>query len=382
MEAAELRVEDLETSFSGEQVLNGIDLEIESGEFCVIVGPSGCGKSTLLKCIAGLHEFEHGRILVDGRDVTETPVEEREMAFVFQEFEETLFPHKTVAENVAFGLRQFGSSLDETEINRRVDEMLDLMAIPEVKHDEPGALSGGQQQRVELARQLVRETHIMLLDDPLADLDYKLQKRMELEMRRLHEEKAGTFVYVTHNQDQALKLADRLVVMHDGRIEQVGTPEDVYDRPTTAFVGRFIGDTNLFTGRVTEAGNGTATVDAAIGRMVASVGNDIATGTDAVVLVRPEDVRLGVAVERNPNAFDATFESRTYTGDLTEFAVSVPREDGTEPMLLHVNSPGNATIDGIEPGDGVTVGWAPGDATCFDEISTIASTTIADLQML
>ena len=382
MDAAGLRVENLDKSFRGERVLHDVDLAVDEGEFCVIVGPSGCGKSTLLKCIAGLFEFEQGRVIVDGADVTAAPVEDRNMAFVFQEFEETLFPHMTVGENVAFGLRQADPAYDDAEIDRRVDEMLELLAISETKHDHPDELSGGQQQRVELARQLVRETEIMLLDDPLADLDYKLQKRMELEMRRLHEELAGTFVYVTHNQDQALKLADKLVVMNEGRIEQVGSPEAVYDQPANAFVNRFVGDSNLFDGRMSDRHDDVVTVDTDIGSVAAESVTDIADGEDVAVLIRPENVLLGEAAETAANSFDATFEDRTYTGELTEFAVSVAGADRSGQNVVHVLRPGNASLDGVSPGQTLLVGWEPTDARCFDEISTVETTTIADLQML
>jgi ABC-type Fe3+/spermidine/putrescine transport system ATPase subunit len=181
-----ISVTSLEKSFANEQVLRGIDFTVDDGEFCVVVGPSGSGKSTLLKCIAGLVEFDRGSISLDGRDVGALSVPERNIGFVFQDFEERLFPHMTVAENVAFGLRQAGAS--ETEIETKTDEMLALLSIGETRDSFPSELSGGQQQRVELARQLVRECDVMLLDDPLADLDYKLQKRMELEMRQIHEE--------------------------------------------------------------------------------------------------------------------------------------------------------------------------------------------------
>src|SRR6056297_1200369 len=244
MGSTDVRVDSLDISFRNERVLQSIDLEIEDGEFCVIVGPSGCGKSTLLQTIAGLTTPDRGRVFLRGEDAGEMSVQDRDLGYVFQEFEDALFPHMSVGENIAFGVRQQSESVDEAALDERIDDLLAMLAIPETRDDLPSALSGGQQQRVELARQLIRECETMLLDDPLADLDYKLQKQMELEMRQIHEDLGSTFVYVTHNQDQALKLADKLVVMNQGMLEQVGTPDEVYANPATAFVGRFVGDSN------------------------------------------------------------------------------------------------------------------------------------------
>jgi ABC-type Fe3+/spermidine/putrescine transport system ATPase subunit len=377
----EIDVEALEKSLRGSQVLHGIDLSIDPGEFCVVVGPSGCGKSTLLKCIAGLLDIERGRVFVGDEDVTDAPVEQRDMGFVFQEFEEALFPHMTVAENVAFGLRQSDRDHSSREIDRQVDEMLDLLAISEIEHDEPGELSGGQQQRVELARQLVRECEVVLLDDPLADLDYKLQKRMELELRRIHAATEGTFVYVTHDQDQALKLADTLVVMNQGRIEQAGSPEEVYERPRNAFVGRFIGDTNLLNGRILDRDGETVAVETPVGEFTALPGNaDLDPEADVVLLIRPETIALGEAATHETNTLEARFEDRTYTGEMTEFALSVDGSDGR--VSFRVLRPGNVSLDGAYSGDRVAMGLSPADAICFDRVSVIETETIDDFETL
>jgi len=245
MSAENIRLQSVNISFRDEQVLQDIDLAVDDGEFCVIVGPSGCGKSTLLQSIAGLSEPDSGTVYLNGDPASSLSVQERNLGYVFQEFEDTLFPHMTVEENVAFGVRQQDEQVDEEQLSEEIDEMLDLLAIGDTRDDLPSGLSGGQQQRVELARQLIRGCDTILLDDPLADLDYKLQKRMELEIRRIHEELESTFLYVTHNQDQALKLADTVVVMNRGRIEQIGTPSEVYHNPNTAFVANFIGDNNI-----------------------------------------------------------------------------------------------------------------------------------------
>lgn len=369
MAPPDIQVENLKKSFRGSDVLRGIDLMVDSGEFCVIVGPSGCGKSTLLKSIVGQFDPDQGHILLNGENITDVPVNERDMGFVFQEFEETLFPHMTVSENVAFGLRQNDQEYSKTDIERQVNEMLDLLAISETRDTKPGELSGGQQQRVELARQLIREVGIMLLDDPLADLDYKLQKEMELEMRRIHTETQGTYIYVTHDQDQALKLADKLVVMNQGIIEQVGTPQEIYTSPTNAFVGRFIGDTNLLEGTVVDRSDTEmVTVETVIGPLSVCEGDDgLELGADGIVLIRPEDIVVGSEAAAVDNQFESCFEDRTYTGEATEFVFSIETDAGKETVqTLH---PGNVTLSETNERDQLSIGWSVSDAVCFSQLN-------------
>lgn len=376
-----IQVSGLVKSFGRETVLRDVDLTVEPGEFCILIGPSGSGKSSVLKSIAGLIEPDAGQVLIDGEDVADTPVAERDLGFVFQEFEETLFPHMTVAENVAFGLEESDDDYSSGEIDERVDEMLDLLAISETREDRPEALSGGQQQRVELARQLVRDCEVMLLDDPLADLDYKLQKRMELELRRLHAETGGTYLYVTHNQEQALTLADKLVVINDGRIEQVGTPTAVYENPANAYVGRFVGDSNLFEARVTDVGDAGIDTETSIGDVAARPGHDgLAAEDDGVVLVRPENVALGDDATDLANHVVGRPEDRIYTGERTEFIVSVDA-DGGERTVQSIY-PGNVTFEDLQAGDTVDLGWRRADAAAFTRLSTSGEVTVDQLRRL
>jgi spermidine/putrescine transport system ATP-binding protein len=369
-----ISITSLEKSFANEQVLKGVDFAVEPSEFCVIVGPSGSGKSTLLKCIAGLVSFDGGEVLLDGTNVDDLPIETRNLGYVFQDFEERLFPHMTVGENVAFGLRHSDLELSQTEIEARIDETLELLAISETKDSLPSELSGGQQQRVELARNLVRECSVMLLDDPLADLDYKLQKRMELEIRRIHETLQSTFVYVTHNQDQALKLADKLVVINQGMVEQIGTPDEVYKNPATAFVGRFIGDTNPLLSEVVRAEGGTVHVDTPVGDIVATPRDDTPeVGTEVMVLVRPEEITIGPDAEALDNDLAATVEGRTYTGERTEFTVSL---DGDVEDFQVVVS-GNVPLDAI--GNPTRIGWDAEQGVAFDTLSVVETVTVDDL---
>jgi ABC-type Fe3+/spermidine/putrescine transport system ATPase subunit len=368
-----LSVDSLRKTFANEEVLRGIDLEIERGEFCVVVGPSGSGKSTLLKCIAGLLDYDGGAVLIGGRDVSGLPPEERDIGFVFQDFEERLFPHMTVEENAAFGLRQQEETLEEAEIDRRITEMLELLAITETRDSLPSELSGGQQQRVELARQLVRQCDVMLLDDPLADLDYKLQKRMELEMRRIHRELDSTFLYVTHNQDQALKLADKLVVLNAGTIEQAGTPEEVYAEPATAFVARFVGDSNQLVGRVDRIEDGVAVVDTDAGEIRAVPRGDPEPGDRTMVVIRPEELTLGEAAADRDNRLEVSLAGRTYTGEETEFTVTV---DGLR-QDFQVVVPGNVPAGAVE--DRTAVGWDAPQGVCYAQLSASGTVGIDDL---
>lgn len=371
-----LSIENLSKHFAKETVLRDVSLDVDTGEFCVVMGPSGSGKSTLLQAVAGLIEYESGTIEINGSPTEETPVEERDLGYVFQEFEDALFPHKTVGENVAFGLRQQDTEFTEAEIDERIDEMLELLAITHTRDDVPEELSGGQQQRVEVARQLVRECDIMLLDDPLADLDYKLQKRMELEIRQIQEEMNSTFLYVTHNQDQALKLADRLVILNHGRVEQVGPPEEVYNDPASAFVGRFVGDSNTFTGTATQAGEGTTTVETEVGEMSATIqGNGLDSNQESLTIVRPEAVEFGEAAIGRDNVYEATPVDWTYMGKETEYAFEL---EGLDYALRSIKD-GTPAITDADLGTAMSVGWNQEDTLCFETLSSNPTETVETL---
>ncbi len=373
MGSTDVRVDSLDISFRNERVLRSIDLEIEDGEFCVIVGPSGCGKSTLLQTIAGLTTPDGGRVFLRGEDAGEMSVQDRDLGYVFQEFEDALFPHMSVGENIAFGVRQQSDSVDEAALDERIDDLLAMLAIPETKDDLPSALSGGQQQRVELARQLIRECETMLLDDPLADLDYKLQKQMELEMRQIHEDLGSTFVYVTHNQDQALKLADKLVVMNQGMIEQVGTPADVYNEPETAFVGQFVGDSNPVRATVRETDGDSATVDTSFGTVTATNVNHASTGAEGILLLRPETITIGDDASDEANTLDASPVGSTYMGEQTEIALALDGYDRD----FYVIRPDMVPLDRY--GETIQIGWSASDAKFFEELSVTQTLTVDDM---
>ena len=242
MTAAAIRLEQVTKTFDGHVVaVDDVTLDIEAGEFFALLGPSGCGKTTTLRMIAGFEMPDSGRVHVGGRDITDLPVHRREMGMVFQSY--ALFPHRTVAENVAFGLRM--RDVAKSDIERRVEAALSLVALTGLEKRKPGQLSGGQQQRVALARALVVEPPVLLCDEPLGALDRKLRQQMQFELKELQRRLGVTLVFVTHDQEEALAMSDRIAVMNRGRVEQVGAPTEIYERPRTRFVADFIGEINL-----------------------------------------------------------------------------------------------------------------------------------------
>jgi len=369
-------VESLGVSFRNEQVLQDINFAVEDGEFCVIVGPSGCGKSTLLQSIAGLTTPDSGSVYIEGQNATKMSTQERNLGYVFQEFEDTLFPHMTVGENVAFGVRQQPEEVDEEELQKRIDELLEMLAIKHTKSDSPSELSGGQQQRVELARQLIREADTMLLDDPLADLDYKLQKRMELEIRSVQDDLGSTFIYITHNQDQALKLADKVIVMNRGQIEQIGTPNEVYYEPATAFVGRFVGDSNALSGSLLDVDEDQVTIDTEMGPIVATNMNDATVDESGVLLIRPGEVKVGQAAADCENTYDVSALGSSYMGEQTEIAFDVEGYDGE----FYTIRPGKVAFE--EYDESVRIGFDPDAAQFFSKLSTTNTVSNNDILKL
>ena len=265
------------------QVLKGIDLEVEEGELLTLLGPSGCGKSTLLRCLAGLEQVQQGHILLEGRDITDLDARQRQIGMVFQQY--SLFPNMTVEQNMAFGLKI--QRLSKAEINDRITEALAMVGLQDKADAYPAQLSGGQQQRVAIARSLVNQPRVLLLDEPLGALDLKLRKEMQLELKRLQREMNITFVYVTHDQEEALTMSDTVVVMSGGKIQQIGSPQDIYNEPKNAFVARFIGDSNIV--------DGVMLKDFLVnfgGHDFTCVDRGFKVNEPVQVVIRPEDVQI------------------------------------------------------------------------------------------
>ncbi len=313
--------------FNGETAVRGVDLSIRQGEFFSILGPSGCGKTTTLRLIAGFETPSAGELMIRGQSMTNTPAYRRPVNTVFQSY--ALFGHMNVWDNIAFGLRI--KKLGKAEIEERVRSVLQLVKMESFANRFPGQMSGGQQQRVALARALVNRPAVLLLDEPLGALDLKLRKQMQLELSNLHQELGLTFVMVTHDQEEAMSLSDRIAVMHEGRIDQIGSPEEIYECPQTAFVADFIGDTNLFAGTVESIDRSTITVRTSANLKIIVQQSDMwsgVTGDSVVVSVRPEKVYLNLyQPEVSVNCFEGRLKNTMYMGTHVHYVVELASGD-------------------------------------------------------
>jgi spermidine/putrescine transport system ATP-binding protein len=333
------------------RALDDVSVTINQNEFFTLLGPSGCGKTTLLRLIAGFEQPSEGEILIDGQAVGHLPPFRRPVNTVFQSY--ALFPHLTVAENVAFGLEMRGT--DRATIGRRVAEMLALVKLGGLSGRRPAQLSGGQQQRVALARALANRPRVLLLDEPLSALDLKLRKEMQIELKKLQLETGITFVFVTHDQEEALTMSDRLAVMSGGKILQIGTPTAIYEHPTRRFVADFIGDTNFLPATVTGLHTGIATVRLASGAVLpASAPSGIRVGSNVTVAVRPERVMLVPAGAGAP--LEGRIETIVYFG--TDTIVHLQLAEGGAFIARLQNHDGAGAP--FPPGAAVGVNLSPG----------------------
>ena len=344
--AADVRLERVEKSFDGKiRVVDRVDLIIQPGEFFALLGPSGCGKTTTLRMIAGFEAPDVGRILVGGQDVTDLPVHKRDMGMIFQSY--ALFPHRTVAENVAFGLRMRG--LGKSEIKDRVTQALRQVALEGYEGRRPAQLSGGQQQRVALARAIVIRPRVLLCDEPLAALDRKLRQSMQVELKQLQQQLGVTLIFVTHDQEEAMTVSDRIAVMNAGRIEQIGSPDEIYNCPRTRFVSDFIGEINLFEGIWKD---GTFVSDGM--ELPAQGGVRAGAGT---IAIRPERVRL---TDVAGGVLTGTIKVRTFVSGQMIYRIVL--QGGKELTVKEANS------GAVRPvGAQVGADWTPGDVVLLND---------------
>ncbi len=356
--AVAVHIRGLVKKFDRLRVLDGIDLEIAPGELFFLLGPSGCGKTTLLRCLAGFYTPEEGSIHIGGEDVTHEPPHVRDTGMVFQSY--ALWPHLTVRQNVAFGLEQ--RRVPRPEIARRVETALESVRLRERADDRPNQLSGGQQQRVALARALVIHPRCLLLDEPLSNLDAKLRLEMRGEIRRLCKDEGLTAVYVTHDQKEALSIADRLAVLNAGRVEQCGAPVEVYRRPANRFVANFIGETNFLEAAI-EGGSAEALRlrtpwGAAVSAVPPAGGG--APGDAVTLSLRPEAIRLGEAPAGAPNVFPAVLRESVYLGEMAQHTIVSRAAPGAPPLKVFELHPrhlaggdGGETLAWFDPRDAV-----------------------------
>jgi spermidine/putrescine transport system ATP-binding protein len=355
-----LEIQGVTRRFGTFTAVDNVSLGIEAGEFFTLLGPSGCGKTTLLRMVAGFDLPDEGRIVLEGADLADRPPEQRPVRTVFQSY--ALFPHMTVEGNVAFPLQM--ARTPAREIPAKVAAALEDVRLTGFGRRYPHELSGGQKQRVAIARALVTHPTVLLLDEPLAALDAKLREEMQIELINLQKEVGITFVYVTHDQTEALALSHRIAVMSKGRVEQVDEPSRIYGFPRTRFVADFIGQCNLLSGPVTSFADGIATLDvAALGPVRATASQAPAVGATATIALRPEKIRIGTTArsDAHDNHFRGTVHDLLYMGDVTMYRVTTPGGTQLEALLANSQS-GRAKF--FEAGDAVEMAW-PVDAGHF-----------------
>jgi spermidine/putrescine transport system ATP-binding protein len=354
----DVRLVDVVKRFGETVAVDHIDLEVRDGEFFSLLGPSGCGKTTTLRMIGGFEEPTSGLIELQGEDVTWLPPFRRNVNTVFQNY--ALFPHLTIFENVAFGLRRKG--VIDAEVKARVGEMLDLVELPGYEGRKPSQISGGQAQRVALARALINRPAVLLLDEPLGALDLKLRKQMQVELKRNQQEVGITFIYVTHDQEEAMTMSDRIAVMNMGRYEQLGDPESLYERPTTRFVAGFLGVSNLLTGEVLGVDGRYATVRLGPEVTVRAPSALVGATSTVDIGVRPEKIRLRAPAEADAtpdghNRLTGVVRDASYLGVSTQYQIEAR---GGARLTVYEQNVERATRSELwTPGEEVVLSWSP-----------------------
>ncbi len=359
MSAPALEVVNVVKEFGGRRAVDGVSFSVPAGSFFSILGPSGCGKTTLLRMIAGFAAPDSGDILIRGASIIATPPNRRPVNMVFQHL--ALFPMMTVGENIAYGLRRRGVAKDE--IARKVAGILARVGLPDAAPRRIDQLSGGQKQRIAIARCLVLDPEVLVLDEPLGALDLKLREHMKVELKQLQAEVGTTFVYITHDQSEALVMSDHVAVMNHGRFEQVGRPQDLYYRPETAFVAGFVGEANRWRGRIEAVAGPTVSFVADSGwRLRAEAANGVAPGDAAEVFVRPEAIAISRAAGPTPaaNRFTGTVENILFNG---ANSVALVRVGDSPPLTAAL--PQSGALAGLAVGERVELAWESSQARCF-----------------
>ncbi len=343
-----VELEHVRKLFGGFSAVDDISISVQEGEFITFLGASGSGKTTTLRMIAGFEQPTQGLIVMGGQVINALPPFKRNVNTVFQNY--ALFPHMSAWDNVAYGLRMKG--IHGEELRRRVDAALEMVQLPHLAKRAPRQLSGGQQQRVALARALVNRPAVLLLDEPLGALDLKLRKEMQLELKHLQTQVGITFIYVTHDQDEALTMSNRIALMRSGRIEQVGTPSEIYERPATRYVADFIGETNLFEGRIRELGTARAVVEVNGLNLIARPVHGLKEGSQAWLSVRPEIISVLKPEDAPPgfNVVQAVVDEGIYAGSMTKLLLKLPNGHS-----IRLNT--GPSVPTVGPGGKIRVGW-------------------------
>ncbi len=358
----------VQKSYDGETlVVKNLNLDIEKGEFITLLGPSGSGKTTCLMMLAGFETTTHGDIILDGKPINNVAPHKRNIGMVFQNY--ALFPHMTVRENLAFPLQVRG--MGRAEIDERVARALEMVELPDFGNRKPGQLSGGQQQRVAVARALVFEPSLVLMDEPLGALDKQLREQMQFEIKHIHENLGVTIVYVTHDQSEALTMSNRIAVFNDGVIQQLAEPADLYERPENAFVAQFIGENNRLVGVVEEIDGERCKVRVGEHGIIEALAVNVhARGDRTMLSLRPERVMIDPAEGSCPNRFEATVRELIYLGDHVRTRVSVLGHDD-----FVIKIPNSAGHRALSNGETVRVGWLPEDCRALDCLEERAAMT-------
>jgi len=322
MKKVMVKLDNVKKDYEGKEIIKGISLDIYEGEFLTLLGPSGCGKTTLLRTISGLEMVSSGKVYIDGEEVTDVIPRKREVNTIFQNF--ALFSHMTVEKNIAFGLKM--KKVPNVEIKKRVKDIIKLIRMEGYEERKPNQLSGGQQQRVALARGLVNNPKVLLLDEPLSSLDMKLRKEMEIELKRLQKKMGITFIYVTHDQDEALSMSDRVAIINNGIIEQIDTPKNIYDKPKTRFVADFIGESNQFAGVVISTSDSKAIIKLDIDLEIEVINDNYDVGQEITVVIRPEQFKLARANDIT-NCFYVKVKDNVYNGTFTKVIGKVGKKE-------------------------------------------------------